>query len=211
VSAVEELDLWLDAFRHERAPTTLMVAVRSHRDAEALAQRLSVRYNYSVAYQLAFVLPSLSQYAKLWTTGELPRGFEVERFDVQHLRWVATDDPRPDGLYRARTFSEYVHVLHGPFGWLHVSRDHAVYEVLRWAESSVLRYNSRTLELAVPYYAPLPGLHARAAVLSSGMLPEAKHLKEGRRQIYCRVYANVHQAVAHRLASSLCQELKVNP
>lgn len=211
VDAVNDLNLWLDPFRHARAPTTLMVAVESQRDAEALAERLSVRFNYSVAYQLASVLPPLSQYAKLWTRGELPRGFDVERFDPHRLRWSTTDDPRAHGLYRAKTFSEYVHVLYGPLGWLSVSRDHAVYEVLRWAEHSVLRYNSRTLELAVPYHAPLPGLHARAAVLSSGMLPEAEQWKDGNRPIYCRVYANVHPAVARLIASSLSQNLEVKP
>lgn len=211
VDAVNELELWLDPFRHARAPTTLMVAVESHRDAEALAERLGIRFNYSVAYQLALVLPPLSQYAKLWPRGELPRGFDVERFDPHRLHWSPTDDPTPHGLYRAKTFSEYVHVLHGPVGWLSVSRDHAVYEVLRWAENPVIRYDSRTLELAVPYHAPLPGLHARAAVLSSGMLPDAEHWKEGNRPIYCRVYANVDPTVARLIASSLSQDLKVKP
>ena len=106
VDAVNELDLWLDPFTHARAPTTLMVAVESHRDADALAERLGVRYTYSVAYQLASVLPPLSEYTKLWSKGELPRGFDAERFDTERLRWVDTDDPTPLGLYRARTFSE---------------------------------------------------------------------------------------------------------
>lgn len=210
VDAVNELDLWLDPFTHARAPTTLMVAVESHHDADALAERIGVRYTYSVAYQLASVLPPLSEYTKLWSKGELPRGFDAERFDTERLRWVDTDDPTPLGLYRARTFSETVHALHGPAGWLHVAREHAVYEVLRWENQSVLAYNKHSLELAVPYFAPLPGLHARAAVLSSGMLPESKQRKVGRREIYCRVYANVHAYVARHIASSLRQDLEVN-
>ena len=73
---------------HARTPTTLMVAVESHHDADALAERIGVRYTYSVAYQLASVLPPLSEYTKLWSKGELPRGFDAERFDIERLRWV---------------------------------------------------------------------------------------------------------------------------
>jgi hypothetical protein len=211
VDAVNDLNLWLDPFRQARGPTTLMVACESDRDAQELAYRLGIRFNYSVARQLAAILPPLPQYAKLWTHGELPRGFDFERFDVNRLRWLPADDSAPDGLYRAQTFSEHAHALHTPLGWLRVTRDHAVYEVLRWEERAVLRYNVGTLELSVPFFAPLPGLHARAAVLSSGMLPETRERRAvSGRTILSRVYQNVDKEVAEQIASSLSQKLGIS-
>ncbi len=208
VDAVDDLNLWLDTFSHARAPTTLMIACESHRDAQELARRLGVRFNYSVARQLSSILPPLPQYARLWTPGELPRGFDFERFDVNRLRWRPADDAEAHGLYRTQTFAEYVHALHTPLGWLRVTRDHAVYEALRWEERSVLRYSAKTRELSVPYHAPLPWLHARAAVLSSGMLPAvSKRRTLAGSTILSRLYANVDREVAVQIASSLSQKL----
>ena len=212
VDAVDDLQLWLDEFSQARGPTTLMIACRSHLDAQKLAERVGLRYTFSVAQQLAGLLPGIDQYAKLWPAGELPRGFDFERYDTSLLRWIPVDNADSQGLYRARTYSEYVHALNGPLSWRHVSREHGVYEVLRWAKRDLLVYDARTHELAVPFHAPLPGLHARAAVLSSGRLPVARDRpisKPGKGGIYSRIYSNVDDEVAQRIALALGQTLAI--
>lgn len=201
--AVNELGLWIDNWREDSGPTTVMVACESAADAERLASRLGITYTYSVAAQLSELFPSLRAYERLWAAGDLPRGFEAEAYRPPKLRWEATETTSEYGLYRCRTWQGHVHALNGPAGWRRVPREQAVYEVLQWEGRQVLRYDAAGRELQVPVGARLPGLQSRAATLSSGRLPRMIRV-DGTPTLH---YANVSPAVAERIAGSLSQVL----
>jgi hypothetical protein len=204
VEAVDELNLVIDEWPAPKGPTTVMVACESALDAQNLASALGIEYTFSVADQLAGVLPRLESYERFWEVGELPRGFDAERFDPQHIRWQPTEDAQPLGLYRCRTWQRHVHALHGPVGWFRVPRELAVYEVLRWSEHTVIGYDSTSMELKVPVGARLPVLHNRTATLCSGRL--ARFVREDGKGLL--IYDNVSRVIADLIALSLGQRLE---
>lgn len=204
--AAEELDIWIDDIPRRDGPTSVLIACSRPEDAERLASHCGIAYTYSVSEQLSAMLPPLAAYTGLWQPGRLPQGFPVERFDLESLRWLEqlTDEPDSPGLYRAKTYSAHVHVLVTATGLqLRASRDHAVFEVLRWDEHTVLAYDERRREMWVPVACRLPLQHERAAVLCSGQLPRFRRA-DGADGI---VYVNVQPPVARRIADSLNQEL----
>jgi hypothetical protein len=205
VDAVNELNLFLDPWPQSGGPTTVTIAIEGDGDAELLAGELGVPYTYAVAEQLARLLPPLRSYEKTWTPGELLRGFDAEVFDTSSCLWEPTDETGAPGLYRSRTWSKTLHAIRTATGtWFRVPPEPAVYEVLRWAERQVIEYDAHSRELIVPGTAALPLLHARAATLCSGRVPE----RRSRRGRPSRVtYLNVTPFVAEKITQSLNQPL----
>lgn len=201
----EQLDVWIDACPSDSGPTTLYAACQSHLDAERLASSLGIPYTYAVADALARLLPRLADALGLSPTGELPRGFDTERFDAQMVNWVPVDEVEGFGLFRCRTYKGHVHALYGPTGWRRVVRELGIYEVLRWEEAQVLVYDHERYELRVPGPAALPAVHARAVTLCSGRLPERRFPRKGEFELR---HPNVPPDIAERVASSLAQELQ---
>jgi hypothetical protein len=208
MEVAEDLDLWVDEWRANGGPTTAMVACESAAEVKELAARLDVKFTYSVADQLASMLPDLAAYSRLWAAGELPRGFEAERFDADHLRWEAVFNVEAAGFYRCRTWQRHVHVLKHHDRSLVAPREHGIYEVLRWDEKCVLSYDRRKMELRVPLHARLPVLHSRTAALCSGRLP--KFVPRGKEPFPVLAYANVDTEVAEAIAGALSQRLKLD-
>lgn len=205
VEEADELGLWLDTCDGQSGPRTVLVACASQVEAEQLAARLEVAYTYNVADQIAALLPPLPAYAKHFTAGELPHGFEAEYFNPDVLEWTPTDSTAKRGLYRCRTYEGHVHALHGPTGsWQRVVREIAIYEVLRWQEHNVIRYSAERNELTVPAETALPVLHGRAATLCSGRLPRRNYSATSGTTL---TYVNVTKEIAEQIASALSQRL----
>ena len=205
-SAAEEHGLWVDRCGSQPGPTTLLVACRSHYEAEGLAASLGIGYTFSVAEQLSALLPGLDRYMAMFPEGErLPAGFEAERFEPSTLRWEPAGETGQRGLYRTRTFHGHVFaLLDATSRWRRVAREIAAYEVLRWEAESVLSYSASRAQLRVPVGAPLPALHARAASICDGRLPRFER-RHGRDLL---AYDNVPRKVAEQVASSLDQAIK---
>jgi hypothetical protein len=204
--AAQGLDVWIDDIPMKDGPTSVLIACEQAQDAERLAECCGIAFSYSVSDQLSAMLPPLSAYAALSHRGALPQGFPLERFDPAILMWSQYDKDEPDepGLYRARSYSEHVHVLVTPLGaHLRVAREHAVFEVLRWGNLAVIEYDGGLHELWLPVQTRLPLLHERAAVLCSGRLPRF----DRRRGEPGLLYVNVPPHVAERIARSLDQEI----
>ncbi len=206
-----EVNLHLDEIANVNGPTTLYVLCGTASDATKLAEALNINYTFSVATRLSKLFPKLDRYADLWEPGTLPIGFDVEMFNTQILKWVETDSTDELGLYRASTYAHFVHGIHGPVSdsWRQVTREHGIYEVLRWEERHVINYNPAVGDLAVPFYVGLPMLQGRAAVLSSGRLPTARTIEtDTGRPVYSWIFPNVSENVAQRIACSLNQQLR---
>jgi hypothetical protein len=171
--AADDLNLWVDDCDRRPGPRTIYVACKSSEQIRELADALRIDYTYQVAEQIAALLPALPAYESLDREGELPRGLEAERFDVASLDWQEAEARDTPGLYRVRTYSGQLYgVQHVTGAWTRVVKELGVYEVLRWSSKSVLRYSEAAEELTVPVEARLPTLHARAATLCSGRLPD---------------------------------------
>lgn len=206
--AADELDLWIDYSQLDRAPTSVLIASNKPEDAKRLADRCGIGYSYSVSQQLSAMLPNLDLYVRLWEQRPVPQGFPVERFDASAYEWVdssETDASEP-GLYRSITWKSHVHTIVLPTRVpLRATRQHAIYEVLRWEITPALRYDAATRELWAPVAARLPLLQERAAVLCSGLMPVYRKV-DGLDGL---TYLNVPSKVAKRIASSLVQPLEI--
>jgi hypothetical protein len=212
------------------------VACSSAEDAESLAKKdLRIDYTYSVSEQLSALLPPLERYMALFEPGELPAGFEPERFEPTRMPnarsneelWDRDPDLGKRGLFRTRTFhGQSFALLDAASRWRRVVPEFATYEVLRWENQDVLAYDESSAMLRVPTGAPLPALHARAASLCDGRLPRlerpgsngatATNARGGkkvsrwqarRNECPVLVYDNVPRRVAERIAASLSQRL----
>ena len=212
------------------------MACSSAEDAKSLAKKdLKIDYTYSVSEQLSALLPPLDRYMALFKPGELPAGFEPERFEPAKMAnarsneelWDRDPDLGQRGLFRTRTFhGQSYALLDAASRWRRVVPEFATYEVLRWENQDVLAYDESSAMLRVPTGAPLPALHARAASLCDGRLPRLerrgsngedgsnreKGEKGSRRQARRNecpvlVYDNVPRKVAERIAASLSQRL----
>lgn len=201
-----ERGLWLDRCGAQRGPQTLLLASSSHLDAEGFATDAGIEYAYSVADQVASLLPELSQYMGGFAVDEeLPAGFEAEQFDPRTQEWHSVSRTEERGLYRTRTFQRQVFgLLDATSRWRRPMKEFGIYEVLRWENLNVLSYSERRGELRVALGAPLPTLHARAACLCSGRLPRFRFSRNEPAQL---VYDNIPVTVATQIARSLDQEL----
>lgn len=207
VSAVDELDLWVDVVDQPDGPSSVLIASNRTEDAEQLAELCGVEFSYSVSEQLSMLLPGLDAAVRLGRPAPVPQGFPVERFDTAELRWRESteEEAAEPGLSRIRTWQAHVHILTTPMKTtLHIARQPAVFEVLRWEAKAVLQYDADTWELWTPVNARLPLLQERAAVLCTGLLP--------RFQVRDRIggirHFNVPPSIAERIARSLDQSLR---
>lgn len=201
-----ERSLWIDRCGVQGGPQTLLLACASHLDAEGFAADAGIGYTYSVADQVASLLPQLSKYLGGFAVDEeLPVGFEAEQFEPRTQEWHAVDRTDERGLYRTRTFQRQVFgLLDATSRWRRPVKEFGIYEVLRWESLNVLSYSERRGELRVLPGAPLPTLHARAACLCSGRLPR---FRVSRNEPALLVYDNIPATVATQIARSLDQEL----
>lgn len=191
-------------------PDTLYLEYNEVEELPEDAERLGCTYVPCAALQLFSVLPDIAEGAL--AAPPAPGNIHtVERYDPDMREYIPVVDYREDGLYRWRSadWARLVQVRRGS-NWFRVDHEYGVYleharlgaSVMRWmAEGGTGR--ERLGRLAVDWGAPLPPLHARAAVLCTGLQPRFSEVAETAR------YDNVPLAAAQRLAQSLKQELGI--
>ncbi|MEU8304822.1 hypothetical protein AB0C84_14805 [Actinomadura sp. NPDC048955] len=184
-------------------------------DATALAAALKAAWVPCFALQVIPFLPrlELGSEAPEPVPGTLLKRYnENKRFGSKMGGYEEVLSAREDGIYRFRTSDRREVVqLRLDGNWYKTSHEEAIYlhrasrftepgDTLRWrAESNGER--SSIGRLIVDWGAPLPPLHARAAVLSSGTAPWFSETAE------TAVYFNVPYALAAAIAESLHQSL----
>lgn len=173
-------------------------------ELEALAARIGIQFEHSIANRMNRLLPKLSTTLALGRTeAPPPQGFEISQWQAPGWNSVTSTD-RP-GLYKGGAFGRprYWFILDdartsnvdGPTGF---------YAELSRTRRPVLRYKKETVNgtLFRPLWAPFPLLQERTAVLSSGLAPycpnnDAPHVHRRIR------YENVPRRIAEGIASSL--------
>lgn len=210
VIADGSLDVFADCLPQYRGsgkgPSVIVVAADSDETIRELAEECGIGFSYSVCDELSSMFPSLTRYVELWSSRPMPLGHSIEVFDVDRVRWIPCSETQEfqPGLYAVKLSWDVVHILQiSPERSFHATREHAVYERLRWEDHNVLDYSTKDHELWVPTQAPLPPLQARAATLASGMLPRY----ERRHDMHGVVYVNISDHLASRIAESLEQTL----
>jgi hypothetical protein len=203
-TATSEGDLYSEAYAQEWGPNALFVAAKNEDAIESLARTLGVSYEVCVSERLAAVLLPLDSYLELCRSTPAARGYGVERFDPRLLMFRRADTESGPGLYRYDMWGrpEFRFVA-----------DDGVYYKLDWALGvhaelrrcckREIRYTPDSVNgtLTVPFRAQLPALHARTAVLCSGLMPKLDNWKWH--------YPNVPLDTATAIAQALGQELIV--
>lgn len=202
------LNVVLEARDQPEAPDAYFLPAGSETDIELLAHELGIAYEYCVADRISSLLPVLESF--LTTARESPpaEGFEMKQLRIHggRLSWVETDSFRRPGLYSFDVWGREVYRWADGVGRFRaLDKFTGIYAELHRQRLNVmsLRMDGPTGTLAVPGSAPLPALHARAAVLCSGIAPEYSKTE------HTREYLNVPREIALRIASSLEQHLDV--
>ncbi|MFD8790953.1 hypothetical protein [Streptomyces vinaceus] len=191
-------------------PDTLLVEYESAASLRGHAKDLGCSFVSCSALRLFEVLPDLEEGppAAPPAPGNI---LTVEVYRPEERRYEPAPAYSADGLYRWRSadWARLVQVRRGA-EWLSTEHENGVYleharlgnRVMRWrADPGTGR--GLTGRLAVDWGAPLPPLHARAAVLCTGLQPRFSEVAQTVR------YDNVPRSAAERLAVSLRQDLEI--
>jgi hypothetical protein len=213
---VNELDIEVFRLAQPRTggdlarPTSILLQYDDPQDLPGVASRLGAQYVPCAARQLAALLPPL----RLGAPAAAPSRFNatLERFVPETLGWESAPAAAgpAEGLYRLENMSRPQHLFWtAESGWRHCELPAGVFEQLRRRGISVMRWRpdpepGRDGQGSVysDWGAPLPPLHQRALVLSTGWTPR---FAAGARTA---IYENVPRPVAEQVAASLGQQLQ---
>jgi hypothetical protein len=162
-----------------------------------------IRFAVDAAHRLAAFLPRLSEVLAFLPRSPMPGGRQFRRWDNDVARWVPVGHPSAPGAYQmsamttAYVWRDQRDIEHGTMrrGDARLVKHLAAHD----RGETLIGFDDATQGLYVPLGADLPGLYGRAAVLSSGLLPEA-HPTEGALR-YKQVSPTVAQHLAALLAS----------
>ncbi|WP_330279152.1 hypothetical protein OHO83_09220 [Streptomyces sp. NBC_00569] len=191
-------------------PDTLYLQYDSAEGLPREAERLGCRYVPCAATQIVSLLPELSAGPQAAPPGG-GNAHTVERYRPQSGEYAPAESYDEDGLYRWRS-ADWVRLVQVRRGreFLSTEHEYGVYLEHERVGTSVMRWKAeggsgrqRIGRLAVDWGAPLPPLHARAAVLCTGLQPRFHKLA----RTVC--YDNVPLTAGERLARSLHQKLEI--
>jgi len=174
-------------------------------DLRSFAEAIEVQFLTEPAARISAIIPPIDSQLKSAITPH-PEA-ELEWFDPLELAWSRISAPAEQGLHRWRHAGRRHHRLYRGGSWVDSEDLGSVYfAALNLVERSpILRWQRRTDSrekpdlLIVDGPLPLPRLAERAAVASSGLLPQ--------REPTGRTYKNVTQTTAQLIADSLGQTL----
>ncbi|MFM9689870.1 hypothetical protein [Streptomyces galilaeus] len=191
-------------------PDSLLFQYDTFEDLPEAAVMLECAFTPCAALQAFSLLPELSE-GSLAAPPAPGNAHTVERYNPAQRQYEPAESYNQDGLYRWRgaDWSRLVQVRRGA-EWRSTEHETGVYlELARlgagatWWQPEPGSGRSGVGRLAVAWGAPLPPLHARAAVLCTGLQPRFDQLAETVQ------YDNVPYAAAEQLARSLQQTLEI--
>lgn len=176
--AVEAMGGGIQKHSSEDQPEPWFVVGLTRAQAEEVSNKIAdVTVEDGFAARLARSLPPLSEVVRALPRRALSDQGRIRRFDVQTAGWRDATSIAHPGAYRLSRFTT-LDVVRLPQdveqGAVAMSTVHLSKHVAALMEGRVLiSYDAQTRTLAVPLGAELPGLYGRAAVLASGLLPDA--------------------------------------
>lgn len=195
-------ELFASASDQARGPRALFLQYGAWQELERLGAALRVPILPRAAEVIGNHLPdtdTLIQQAPI--AAPPPRTYEVEEFDVETLSWSQTTQGRSPSLLRYRVPGAERYLLRDGPDFRRVSREAGIWHVVGQAGRQLVRHIGDTVngDLSLPVATRLPMLQARAAVLSSGLVPG---IVDGRLS-----FPNVPRPLALRIAGSIGQRL----
>jgi hypothetical protein len=218
VSAAEEEWAVVHRVRNDVAegdipvPDSLLVHYSAGDDLPANAAVMGLSFSPCAAMEMFAILPDIAAGAEAAPPASSNRD-TVERYDVLERAYAPADSWDEDGLYRWRSsdWARLVQIRRGTT-FLTTEHEYGVYLELARLNRNAMRWRPEPVagreligSLFVDWGAPLPPLHARAAVLCSGLQPLFNELAQTVR------YDNVPKTAAEQLARSLKQNLAILP
>lgn len=201
-------------------PSARMVTLGDIEDGRALCESLGIAFVDRAADQLARRLPRLQEMLSERGEQRGPGGVEPQRMsDGGHDMWIDIEGlgaPPLHGAYRYQRYSTHRYIYWIDMRGFIADKRTVIYAELSRNERWVLRFNPQRQELYVPKRMQLPHLHARAAVLRSGLLPQLTALNpqtplgqqsNTEHKNYVK-YVNIDEQFARLLADSLYQKLQ---
>lgn len=186
----------MDISEQREGPQRVAVYAEALEDLARTAELLGIRWSPAFSRRLALLLPAVEPQLVHAVDRPAPKGWNIESFTG--VVWRPADSDDADGLYRYERFTAEYRLKRGMQS-LAVDRVTGIYAFLRDRNQQIVEYDPDKQELTVPAIAGLPPLAERAAVLSSGYLPDVVS-ENGRRQL---VYHGVPPVVADPIRVSL--------
>ncbi|WP_405549858.1 hypothetical protein [Streptomyces microflavus] len=221
IAALAQSMMPLPPFRQAGGPSVRMVTLADPEDCRALCQALGIAFEDRAADQLARRLPRFQEMLAERGVQRGPGGIEPQKMSEGGSDlWTDIEghgEPPLHGAYRYQRYNTHRYIYWiGMSGFIADKRT-VVYAELARAKRWVLRYNPLRRELYAPKRMQLPHLHARAAVLRSGLLPQLTALNpqtapaeqsNPEHKSYVK-YVNIDESFARQVAESLYQELRL--
>ena len=202
VAASRNLDLIVRS--QEEGPDVLYISCNDERALIQLTGRLGAVYEHSVSERISLLLPPLDNLLQAAAAPPPRSGYGVSRWHPDSNRFPLVSETEQPGLYRYEVYGthQYRFTADG-HDYADVDLHTGRYAELRRLGRQVLRYIPETIngQLIVSVQADLPVLHARSAILCSGLLPRFD------RQERSLTYYNVPPPIATRIVESLGQRL----
>lgn len=192
-------------------PTSLLIQYDTPDELPERAAALGCAYTPCAALQTFSLLPDLEA-GPLAAPPAPGNAQTVEKYDPARRSYEPAESYNEEGLYRWRgaDWSKLVQVRRGA-EFRSTEHELGVYLELERTGVNAVRWQpetgagrERVGTLFVDWGAPLPPLHARAAVLCTGLQPRFSSVAQTVR------YDNVPRAAAERLTRSLRQELEIH-
>ncbi|WP_225809390.1 hypothetical protein [Streptomyces spinosus] len=213
----------LPPLRQANGPSVRMVTLADPEECRALCKVLGIAFEDRAADQLVLRLPRFQEMLTERGVQRGPGGVDPQKMSEGGSDlWTDVEghgEPPLHGAYRYQRYNTHRYIYWiGMSGFIADKRT-VMYAELARAERWVLRYSPLRRELYAPKRMQLPHLHARAAVLRSGLLPQLTALDPqtdpDRQSIpghksYVK-YVNIDEAFARKLAESLYQKLQLVP
>jgi hypothetical protein len=201
-AATQSEDYFSDSHAQDWGPDAVFVAANDERSVEALAQQLGVAYEVCVSERLTTLLPPLDSYLACCKSTPGARGYGVERFDLRSLTFQRAESDSAAGFYRYDLWGRpEFRFVSNERSFYRLDKALGVHAEIARSKTGVIRFEPDSVNgvLTVPFGAQLPALHARTAVLCSGLMP---HLNNAMWR-----YQNVPRATAAAIAQALNQPL----
>ncbi|MFG1768317.1 hypothetical protein ACGFIX_01975 [Nocardia salmonicida] len=213
----------LPPHRQDGGPSVRLVALANPEECRALCRVLGIAFEDRAADQLVLRLPRFQEMLSERGVQRGPGGIDPQKMsEGGGDLWTDVEgngEPPLHGAYRYQRYNTHRYIYWiGMSGFIADKRT-VVYAELAHAKRWVLRYSPLRRELYAPKRMQLPHLHARAAVLRSGLLPQLTALDSlsapNRQSVppnKCYVkYVNIDNVFARQLAESLYQKLQFVP
>ena len=186
----------------DEGPDAFLLSALTSALLEQLADRAGVAVEHNVAGRIARCLPRLDDVMRLSPVAPEPSGHEISAYNASSLRWEEVPDSSGDGLYWHKHYCQPEYRLKLGDHCFRTTRYTGIHLWLRCLRRSVLSYDVESEELHVPVGAALPELHAKAAVLSSGMLPYLARVEGAARNVYRGVPVSIARSIMLSLGQS---------